>query len=298
MGLSEWLMLGVLSLLWGGSFIFNEMALESFPPFSLVFCRVVIGALMLTLILRARGIAIPLDGKSWKLFAVMAIFQNVVPFSLIVWGQQYISAGLASIFNSTTPFFTVLIAQFFLSDEKISGSKLMGLIFGFIGVVIIIGPEALDGLTDAGLGKFAVLGAAFCYGISLVWGRRFANYAPGVAPAGMLWCSSLMMVPLMLVDGKEFVTNPTVYSVGAVLGIGILSSALAYLLFFLIIKRAGATNASLVTMIVPISAVVMGYLFLGEVLTWQTLPGVLLIFVGLIFVDGRLFTKLRAKPAA
>lgn len=297
MGLAEWLMLLFLSLVWGSSFIFNELALGAFGPLELVFGRVFIGALALTLILRTRGITLPRDLASWQAFLVMALFQNALPFSLIVWGQQHITASLASIFNATTPFFTVILAQLFTGDEKITPMKLMGLLAGFAGVVVIIGPEALEGLTHAGLGKFAVLGAALCYGISLVWARRFASFTPGVAPMGMLWCSSAIMLFAVLVFGDHSLPPLASRSAWlAMLGLGVLCSAVAYLLFFTVISRAGATNASLVTFLVPASAILMGHLLLGDLFALQTLPGVALIFLGLTLVDGRLFMR-RAREA-
>lgn len=295
MGTTEWLMLLTLALIWGASFIFNALALEAFSTEVIVFARVVIGAVFLTLLLAMMGVYLPRDAAVWRTFLVMAMLQNVLPFTLIVWGQQHVSAGLASIFNGTTPFFTVLVAQAFTSDEKITPLKALGLLAGFIGVVIIIGPEALDGLSDAGLGKFAILAASLCYGLSLVWARRFSGLKPGVAPAGMLWCSSLIMVPFAALSvaygGVWQIAEVPTLSIIALFGLGILCSAIAYLLFFVIIKRAGATNASLVTFIIPISAVGMGYLFLGEVLSLSVLPGVVMIFIGLMLVDGRVFIK-------
>jgi drug/metabolite transporter (DMT)-like permease len=294
MGGAEWGMMAILSLLWGGSFIFVELALETFPPFSLVFLRVLIGALTLTLILKIQGVKLPRDTQSWKTFLVMALLQNIIPFSLIVWGQQYITAGLASIFNATTPFFTILVMQLFTADEKITPLKLMGLISGFIGVVLITGPEALDGLSNAGLGKFAVLGAAFCYGLSVLWARKFNASAGGIAPCGMLWCSSAVMLVLTFIDGRPFMGTPTLSSIGAIIAIGVLSSAVAYLLFFAILKRAGGTNASLVTFIIPFSAIFLAFIFLGETLSAQTLPGAVMIFMGLMLVDGRVFKRFLA----
>lgn len=295
MGMIEWFYLIVLSVIWGSSFVFIEIALQSFSPFFAVFLRVFIGAIALTLILAAQGVFLPRDKKMWFLFLLMGVFQNALPFSLITWGQQYITAGLSSIFNGTTPFFAVILAHFFTKNEKATFAKVFGVLLGICGITVIIGPENLNSINWENLGSLAVLAAGFCYAVSLVVGVQFKGLNPGVIPAGMLWMASLIMLPIWLSEAEPLTGQLTVHSVGAVLALGVLCSAVAFILFYRILEKGGAMNTSLVTFLVPVSALFMAWLFLGETLNLMELSGIAIIFCGLIVVDGRLLSWLRPK---
>lgn len=290
----EWLLLLALSLLWGGSFLFNELALRGLPPFTLVLCRAALAAMTLGLVLRARGLRLPQDERWWPAFAVMSLFNNVVPFSLIVWGQTRIGGGLASVLNATTPLWTVLLAHAFTADEKLRPNRLAGVAVGFLGVAVIIGPDALTGLGDDALAQLAVVAAAFSYGCSGVFGRRFRTLDPLVTATGQLTATTAMMLPLALAFDRPWqLAAPPVEAWLAVLALALLSTALAYALFFRILAGAGATNAQLVTFLIPPSALLLGTLFLGERLEPRDLLGMALIGLGLAAIDGRLWKRLR-----
>ncbi len=227
----------------------------------------------------------------------MGALNNVVPFSLIVFGETQISSGLASIFNATTPIFTVLLAQVLTSDERLTPGKIVGIVLGLIGVIVLIGPAAVHGLRLASIAQLACLGAAFVYGCAGIYGRRFRTMgvAPIVTAAGQVCGSTIIMIPLAaFVDRPWSLSHaPTATAWWAWIGLALLSTAVAYILYFRILAVAGATNLSLVTFLVPVSALLLGTLVLGERLGWPTFTGMSLIFFGLAAIDGRLARFLR-----
>ena len=256
-------------------------------------------ALTLNLLLRLMGQSMPTDSRVWLAFCGMGLLNNVIPQSLIVWGQTQIPSGLASILNATTPLFGVLVAHFFTSDEKMTVNKLAGVVVGFIGVAIMIGPQALYGLGGHIWAQFAVLLASVFYAISGVFGRRFK--AMGVQPmmtaTGQLTASTLMLTPLALaVDHSWTLAMPSLATWGAIAGLALLSTALAYLIFFRLLASSGATNLLLVTFLIPISAVFLGSLFLHEQLEAKHFIGMACIAAGLAAIDGRLLARLKPSP--
>jgi drug/metabolite transporter (DMT)-like permease len=295
---SEWLLLLLLSLLWGGSFFFNEIALRELSPLTLVLCRVALAAAALQLVLRLRGQRLPDGRRWWPAFAVMGLLNNVVPFSLIVWGQTHIASGLASILNATTPLWTVLLAHFLTRDERLRSNRLAGVVAGFLGVTVMIGPDALGGLGSHVLAQLAILTAAFAYGCSSVFGRRFRELDPLVTAAGQLTATTAMMLPLSLLVDRPWqlaALSPATWA--AVASLALLSTALAYVLFFRILGRAGATNVQLVTFLIPPSALLLGTLLLDERLEPRHWAGMALIGLGLAAIDGRLWRRLRPGGA-
>jgi drug/metabolite transporter (DMT)-like permease len=223
----------------------------------------------------------------------MGLLNNLLPFSLIVWGQTQIDAGLAAILNATTPLFSVLIAHWFTQDERITGGRLAGIVLGLGGVVLLVGPEALRGLSGSVLGQLAVVGASLSYAIAGVYGRRHERFSPLQFSAGMLSATALLSLPLALLLEQPLSAAPSMPAVGAVVGLALLSSAVAYLLYFRILARAGVTNVLLVTMLIPVSALILGAIFLGERPAPGTFPGMALILAGLLTVDGRVLTRWR-----
>ena len=289
MGVVEWVLLIILSIIWGSSFIFIELSLKSFSPIVLVFLRVFIGAVTLTAILYWQGIYFPKGRQIWLGFFIIGLLQTSIPFCLIAWGQQHITAGLASIFNATTPIFTVILSHFLTTNEKISISKLIGILSGIIGVVCLIGLQAVSSLSLENIGQFAVLGAAFCYAMSIVYGLKFTQEKSSVVAMGMLWCASISMLPLLIVSDNLIPSSIQTVSVLSVIALGVVCSAIAYILFFRILSISGATSVSLVTFLIPISTLILAWLFLEEKIEISDIPGILLIFVGLALVDGRIF---------
>jgi drug/metabolite transporter (DMT)-like permease len=298
MGPREWALLITLSLLWGGSFFFAEVALEALPPLSVVFARVAIGALALLALVRAAGLRLPRELRQWRAFFVMGALNNLIPFSLIVWGQTAITGGLAAILNAATPLFTVVLAHLLTRDERMTPAKLAGVAAGFLGVAVMIGPQALGGLALGGLGvalmaQLAVLAAALSYAFAGIYGRRFRETPPLITATGQVTASTVMLCPLALIIDRPWtlaLPGPTILS--ALLGLGLLSTAAAYVIYFRILARSGATNLLLVTFLIPVSAILLGTLILSEQLTAAQLAGMGLIAAGLAAIDGRLLRGL------
>lgn len=287
----------VLSILWGGSFFFFEILLEYWAPLTIVTLRVAIAALVLWIVLVMRGVAIPKTGKVWGALFVVGLLNNALPFSLIVWGQTHITAGLSSILNATTPFFTVLVAGALLADEKFTRGKIIGVLTGLLGMVVMIGPDAvLSGLRSGSvLGQLAVMGAAISYAFAGVWSRRFKSMGitPLMIAAGQTTMAAIMLLPLTmwLEAPMGTLANAGVVIWSTMLALALLSTVLAYILYFRLIASAGATNAALVTFLVPISAILLGVIFLGERFTGLQAAGMALIGLGLLVMDGRIFRK-------
>lgn len=295
---AEWAMLIALSIVFGGAFFFVGVAVKELPPTTIVFCRVFLGAVALHLFMLFTGRKMVWAGTAWAAFFVMGLLNNVLPFSLIVWGQTHIASGVASIINATTPLFTVMVAHAFTADEKLSPLRIMGIIAGILGVVIMIGGGALaEGWTSA-LAQIACLIAAASYAVASVFGRRFRQMKidPFAVATGMVSASAIMMLPLMLVvDEPWTLAMPSGATIGALIGLALLSTFTAYILYFKILDGAGATNLSLVTFLVPVSAIFLGIFILGETLLVKHIIGLALIVLGLALVDGRLFNKKRSR---
>lgn len=283
-----WALLLFLAFIWGGSFVFAKVAVAEIPPFTLVLLRVGLAAATLWLICLATGVRMPRTLKAWGAYAVMGLLNNVIAFSLIFTGQQEIGASLASILNGSMPFFTVLLAGILLADERFSPRKIVGIVIGFAGVVLIIGPRHLLGLGDHLLSELMLIGAAISYAFASVWGRRFAGQNPMATATGQLTMSTLMMIPIAsLIDQPWTLPVPSLATIGSVIALAVVCTAFAYVLFFRILDMAGATNVSLVTMLVPVSATLLAVPLLGERLEWLTIIGFAVITLGLMVLDGR-----------
>jgi drug/metabolite transporter (DMT)-like permease len=295
MGNREWLLLMLLSGLWGGSFFFFKVLVAELPPFTVVLGRVALAALILNAVLLFRRDPMPGSPRLWGSFIVMGILNNVVPFSLIVWGETRLSSGLASILNATTPIFTVLAAQVLTDNEKITRNKGLGVVLGFCGVAVLIGSSAITGIGDGdGLGEVACLCAALTYGFAGLYGRRFKGIAALKVATGQLTGSTLVLMPLTaLFDRPWTLALPSAHALEAWIGIAVLSTALAYMIYFRILAVAGATNLMLVTFLLPISALLLGVFVLGETLTWPAAAGMALIGLGLAAIDGRVGDPVR-----
>ena len=289
MGPLEWALLVALSLVWGASFLFGRIIVAELPPITATWLRVALAAAALWIVLpflqRAPG------GLPWGRFATMGVLNNVLPFTLILTGQTAIGAGLAAIVNAMTPIWTVLLANAVTTDEKLSRAKALGVALGFAGVAILIGAAALEGLAASVWAQLAVLGATISYACAGLYGRRFAAVPPAQTARGQLTMSTVLMLPLLMIDRPWSLPWPSAEVVWSVLAIAILCTALAYILFFMILARAGATNVSLVTFLVPVSAIALGTLVLGETPAPRHLLGLATIVAGLVLIDGRLLRR-------
>ncbi|AGB72043.1 MULTISPECIES: DMT family transporter [Rhizobium] len=289
MSASDWGQLMLLGALWGGSFFFARVAVAEIPPLALVLYRVSIAALVLHVWLRVRNISFaPAIARSAS-FLGLALLNNVIPFSLIFSGQTEIGAGLASVLYATTPLWTVLVANLLTKDEKLSASKLAGVALGIGGAAIMIGPGLLANLGGPTWAKLAVIGAAVSYAFAAVFAKRFRDMKPVIVATGQLSASTIIMMPivLLLYNPSEIVsTNISIWL--AVGTLAIVTTAFAFILYFNLIASAGATNASLVTLLVPASAIILSTAFLGERLEPYEFLGLALIVSSLVVVDGRL----------
>lgn len=291
---TEWGLLLALSVLWGGSFFFNGLGLRAFPPLTLVLLRVGLAAIILFGVMWALGVAMPRDRGVWAAFFGMGLLNNVIPFGLIVWGQTHIASGLASILNATTPLFTVVVAHVLTADEKMTGGRLAGVLLGLVGVVAMIGPTALAGIGLDVAAQGACLAAALSYAFAGVFGRRFRQM--GVAPlataTGQVTASSVMLIPLAAaIDQPWTLAAPGPVAWAAIVGLAALSTALAYVIYFRLLATAGATNLLLVTFLLPVSAILLGALVLGEHLDPRHFAGMALIGAGLAAIDGRVAAR-------
>ena len=289
MALRVWLWLLSLSVLWGGSFFFAKVAVGELGPFTVVFARVSLAALALALVVPLRRDA------PWPTYFAMGFLNNALPFSLIFWGQTEIGSGLASILNATTPLFTLLVAHVLTPDEKINRTKIVALLTGLSGVIVLIGPAALAGSAVL-WAQAACLAAALSYAFAGIYGRRFRRMgiAPAEAAAGQLTASTALILPIMLVVDRPWTLSPPSLTVWLALGaLALLSTALAYVLYFRILAAAGATVLLLVTFLIPVPAILLGALVLGERLEPRHYAGMALIGLGLAIIDGRIAALLR-----
>ena len=287
-----WGELLLLSLIWGGSFFSIAIALREIGFFTTVAHRVFWAALLLWLVVWIKRQPIPRDAGIWGAFLVMGMLNNVLPFSLMAWGQLHIESGLTAILNAATAIFGALFAALFFADEKLTPRKLAGIGAGFAGVILIIGWQALMAFNLQSLGQLAVIAGTVSYACAAVWGRKtLSGLPPIVAAAGMLTGSSLIMIPLAIaVEGMpRFALAPQTFA--AIGYFAIVATAFAYLLYYRVLAMAGSANLMLVTLLIPPTAIVLGALFLDEVLSPTTYAGFGLIALGLIILDGRIFRR-------
>jgi drug/metabolite transporter (DMT)-like permease len=287
---ADGLCLLVLSVLWGGSFFFVQVAVPHLPPLTLVWLRVALASAVLAAVLPVLGLPCPRGASVWRALLVMGFLNNAVPFTCFVVAQGAIPSSLAAIVNATTPLFTLLAATALTVDERLTAAKAAGVGFGFVGVVVLTG----GGKGEVLWAEALCLLAALSYALAFVWGKRFRGM--GIAPLsiafGMLASSAAMLLPLVLIFDRPWtLTLPPAPAAGAVLGLAVLSTALAYLLYFRILAGAGAVNLSLVTFLIPVSAILLGTLVLGERLEPRHLAGMTLIAAGLAVIDGRLWRR-------
>jgi drug/metabolite transporter (DMT)-like permease len=296
---TDWLLLVVLSVLWGATFFFVAVALQDLPPLTLVLARVALAALMLAPVVRILGLAWPSRLTTWRAYAVLAVFNNVLPFSLIFYGQTRIASALAGVLNATTPLFTLIVARLF-AGEPLSPAKVCGVLIGILGVGVLMGLDAASTDASSTIGMLCVLAAAASYGLATLWMRRLKELPPLVSAEAQLVCSTLMLLPLAaFMDRFWELPMPGPTAMAAVLGLAAFSTALGYILFFRLNASAGPTNVMLVTLLIPVTASGLGALVLGERLALNQIAGAHIIASALVVIDGRLIGwLLRLRPTA
>jgi len=299
MAAGDWWMLITLALLWGGSFFFIDVAVRSLPPLTLVLLRLGGAALTLHIVVRLLGIPLPHTWRQWRPFFPLSLIMCALPFGLISWGQIWISSGLASILNATTPLFTLVIAHYLTVDEKLSPPRVVAVLLGLSGIVVMIGTDALRNLGGQVPAQLAVLGAAMSYGFAGVAGRgvqRAGGFSHLATATMTLTCAALLVLPAaLLVDQPWQLPMPGPAAWGSVLALAVMSTAVAYILYFRLLSSAGAVNLTLVTFLVPVTSIALGTLVLHERLSANHMFGMTLIATGLLAIDGRLLKWLRAR---
>ena len=298
----EWGILLILAVIWGGAFLFIGVAVRHVDPLTYVWLRLTIAAGAMWLFLKWKGQSLGLPREVWGSILLLALLNNALPFALFGWGQTHIASGLASILNATTPIWGVLVAHVFTKDERMSPRKIVGVALGFGGVALMIGPSLLANVGSDALAQLACIAASLCYAIAAVWARRFRRMglSPMSVTTGQLSAGALMMMPMaMLVDQPWTQPLPPFTAWAAIAALAIFCTAFGYVLYFKLIDTAGATNALLVTLLVPPFAILFGSLFLAEMLAPHDFAGLALIALGLAAIDGRLLRILgRRLPQA
>jgi drug/metabolite transporter (DMT)-like permease len=294
----DWLILGILAVIWGGAFFFIGIAVRHVPPLTYVWLRLTIAAAGLWAYLHFKGQEVGLPRQVWGSILLLALLNNALPFVLIGWGEVHIASGLAAILNATTPIWGVLVAHFLTADERINGRKLAGVVLGFGGVGVMVGPSALSQVSSSAVSELACVAAALSYALAAVWARRFKHMglSPMAVTTGQLTAGALLMLPLsMIVDRPWTQPIPPIGGFVAIAALALLCTAFAYVLYFRLIDSAGATNALLVTLLVPPVAILLGAFFLNETLAPQDFIGLGLIALGLAAIDGRLIRAFSAR---
>lgn len=289
----SWALLLALAFLWSISFIFMKVAAAEIPVLTLVLIRVGLAALVLHLVVRMSGLRFPRRGGIFARYGLMGLLNNILPGALIVYATLRIGAGSASILNATVPIFALLIAHVTTPDEKITPAKLAGIVLGLAGVAALMGPQAVAGLTADVIAVGAMLLATFCYGLSNALGRSFSGIDPIISATCQLTAATFMLAPFALaLDRGWALPMPSALALSCAVGLALASTALAYVLFFRLLERAGSTNTSLVTLLIPVSGVLLAWALLGEQVTWDKAARIALIALGLLVLDGRLGRRL------
>ncbi|MCB0264085.1 MAG: DMT family transporter [Calditrichia bacterium] len=281
--------LGILLLasLWGPSFLFIKVAVHEIPPLTMAAARVTIAALILLVVLRLRKRALPKGRHMWLKFTIAGLFGNAMPFVLFNWGELYIDSALAAILNGTTPLFTLVIAHFFTDDDRLSTRKIIGAIIGFGGLLVLVAPSLFGGVEATTLGLLAVLLAAFCYGVNIVFTRTYLRGLPGlVAPAAQLSMASVLLIPVaLLVDQPYQLAFPSLPAVSSLFALAIIGTGLAFIVYYRLLETTPASSMAMVTYLIPVFGIFLGVVVLNETLSWNAYVGCSLILIGVMVVN-------------
>ncbi len=284
----------ILSLLWGGSFLSVRIALDKIGPLTTVAHRTGWAMLILWGYVALRRLPVPQGWRVWAAFLGMGILNNVIPFSLMAWGQLHIESGLTSILNAATAIFGVIAAAIFFSDERLSARKAIGVTFGFFGVATAIGLSSLAQFDLRSLGQLAVIGGTVSYALAGVWARKsLSHLPPQIAAAGMVTGASIVMIPMAWIIEGPITLSLEPRTWAAIAYYAIAATAVAYLLYYRVLQLAGSGNLMLCTLTVAPVAIVLGAVVLGEALPLRAYIGFGLLAVGLLILDGRLVARLK-----
>ena len=294
-----WLEMLLLAAIWGGIFLATRLALNEVGVLTSVAHRTFWAALILWAVVAILGLRVPRDAGFFSACLIMGIVNNAIPFSLLNWSQLHIESGLASILNGSTAIFGVLVAALVFSDERLTARKLIGVSVGFLGVATAIGLQNLLNFNLRSIAQLAVLGGALSYALAGAWARKKLGHLPAqVSAAGMLTASALITVPAAWVIDGPFIFALAPVTIGALTYMSVIGTALAFLLYYRVLSMAGSGNLMLVTLLIPPFAILLGALFLGELLHPRALAGFGFLAVGLLILDGRIERRLRGRSGA
>lgn len=291
MGVTEWLLLLLLSVLWGSSFLFMKIAVQHLPVFTVVLGRIGIAAIFLTGLVYLRGYRLPTSITEWGQLTLLGILRAALPITLFVWAGTQIDSGISGILNSTTPLFTAIVAHFLTQDERLTSHRVLGVLLGMVGVIFLIGPGALRGLGQNTVGQLAVLGATCAYGFAGVYGRRFGDTPVLVTTAGFLLASTFLILPIALILDQPWNLHYQFVPVASVVALAIFNTAIAFMVWLTLNLRAGANNTSQVTFLIPFMAILLGWVILGEQIGLNAFIGLVFILLGLAVAQRRFFGR-------
>ena len=284
----DWVLLLFCALCWGSAYTFNRVIVAELPSLTITAARLVVAASFLTLLATLQGVRLPPFGRQWQAFFVFTLFSNVVPFLFVLRGQRETASGLAAVIGATTPLFVILLAHVFTTDERMQGRKVAGVIVGMSGVAVVVGTDALSGWSSGLAAKLSLVFAALLYAIGAVYSKRIVGLPPIAMAAMQMICGLVITFPLaILIDQPWSLPPPSTKVVLAVIGTAIIGSSLSAIAYFHILKRAGATNAMLVTLLVPITPILLGGVLFGERLLAREVIGATIIGAALLLIDGR-----------
>ena len=289
----DWLLVSLLGLFWGSSFFFVEVLLKYLSPFMIVYLRVCIASIFLILFIYIKGVKFQFTFNNFFNLSIMSLLNNIFPFLLITFGQQTTTGGLASILNANTSFVAIILASLFLPLERLNLNRVVGISIGILGVVIAIGYQNIFQLKNDDLGKYLIIIATISYGFAGVWGKlRLHNLSPIIAATGMLTVSTIILTPYAIINHLEEIYSLNFYIVKYAFIFAIICSVFAYFLYFKILESAGAGNLLICTIIIPPSSIFLNAFFLDQNITTNEYLGLIVIILGLIILDGRLFKKI------
>jgi drug/metabolite transporter (DMT)-like permease len=274
------LLLLLLSTLWGASYTFIRVGVETIPPVTLIAARTLIAGVLLMLWMAVSGVAMPRSKIVWQRLFVQASLNSVVPFTLIAWAQQYVEAGVATILNSTSPVFAFFVTWFLTKHEAVTTRKLVGVIAGLFGICLIIGFSALNGLADQVLPQLAIVAATICYAGAAIYGRSFQGLSPLVPAAGSLIAGAIVLIPISLIIDRPWTLQPSFNSIAALMMLSVFSTAIAFVIYFRLVQTLGSVGTtSQAYLRVPIG-VAIGAIFLGESLSPTIWMGLGCVVIG------------------
>lgn len=281
------LLLIVLASLWGPSFLFIKIAVIEISPLQLAMLRIGLAAILINIFLLSKGQRLSTNLKFWKHVLIAGFFAHTLPFILINWGEQYIDSALASILNGLTPLSTVLLANFMVNDEKLTTQKIVGILFGFLGLVVLVLPNILSSVEATKMGIAAVTMGAVSYGIAIVYSKKHLKNTPSMhAPSAQLLGASVYLIPLsLIVESPSNLIHVSWQAMGSVVLLGVFGTAIAFVIYYKILERTSASYLSLVTYLMPIYGVILGVLFMNETISLEMIVGMVLILGGIMVVN-------------